>query len=1428
MIDEFKQLLQKFVKKECGIDEVTTNLQQLLKKHPQLATPIQGQIDQLAKDNRIDQSAVDAIRQITSSYAETDDSDKTVIATDDDKTEISDQSPAGNSNDDATVLEDDDATQINDDISGATVLEDNDATLVSDTQVPAPDDGFDLDIDNTGSNTSATSPTIGPDGMPVMAHGDEIIGVGSILRNRFELIGKLGEGGMGAVFVAIDKIKEEAQDKNPKVAVKVLNETFKQFRESFIALQRESSKQQRLAHPNIATVFDFDRDYTYGTVFMTMEMLEGDPLDKYIRRVPKEGLSYAEAKPLIDGMCNGLAYAHHHDLVHSDFKPANIFLNKDGVVKLLDFGIARAAKPKFDADGKKETTLFDPGTLGALTPAYASTEMLEGETPEPPDDIYALAAVTYQLLGGKHPFNKMPANQAKDNHLKPAPIKKLKRRQWKALEKGLAFDRDKRTQTVDEFLEGITPKKPIVAYILTTAFVMLAIIGVLSKGVIEDHFRNERNKEMSATLIDAGANKNTEQLVGSLNTLATYDGESQDLIKADPDVKNSIVDYFTRRIDKQIDKKKGKYDYPGASRVMAEARSFYADSGALDSKQEDVDNRKVAELETQRDLYTRFLKIGPWLPVDGQANDIPDVVATIRTIDPENSLLTDPRLVGSYIKEAKTAREDAKFPRSEALLTQAGTFTDDKDILTNEFDQLAYSKHLSGNQVILQSLLYKVKPANASKGLKQALTVSDELGQIRLLAPENEYLAATGKIVSASLLKNIKVSKKQSSLGPIAGQFQKLATALAPDQQNKIRGALDAAWQKAGGVDPSITQEKQQTASTLEDQITEISGKAEFSHEWTQSLQSLTQEMVALLGKDHVSTQQAQRQLATQFMQEATAVSEAGRLVQSGILIEHAKYFDTTAPGLADAAKAIAAALEKQELEQIEIERLATVSALKQDTLYKAKSEKVDDALRFLDLLKVYLLPDDPFLITEGPEAIGNAYAGIALRAKKRADGIRKNYVGQRDAYTDALETIKTGLEIAPDSRPLTSARANIQNALTITEVRNTFNTSEKLDLAGLRTQLNRIKAYNASVFIRLQTEFSESVAQRISTMESYDPKSAKIFLDAAKKLPINQVLLSRIRVVVPEPSKYSKQITELIKVSKLTEASKILKKALAEESDHADIKRLRGILANKVTAANKAYKQYQAALRKNDVGLSKKLIARALKIWVDNTEFNSAFKSIKISIIASKAVCQTRLAGYGRRSRGRCYDMVSSTVKGPIMVVLPAGAGHDLPFAISKFEISVSEFNQYCKKTKKCQAINGGAKLPVTGISLAQAKAYTAWLSKISGAKYRLPTDKEWVYAANAAGKQPKGKSYNCTLRLGGKIMKGTGLEDVNTGKQNGWGLANYIGNAQEWVDSPSGVKVRGGAYSDAMKECTVELERAHDGNPDKITSFRIVRDVT
>lgn len=273
-------------------------------------------------------------------------------------------------------------------------------------------------------------------------------GVGETLNGRFVLEECIGFGGMGTVYKALDLRKLEASDRKPYIAIKVLNVQFRGHPKSLIALQREARKAQALAHPNIVSVYDFDRDGPM--VYLTMEYLQGKPLSQVLRAPGFSGLPYAQVLPIVTGMGNALAYAHGRGFVHCDFKPGNVILTDAGIVKVIDFGIARVfQKTEEDVDA----TVFDPGSLGALTPAYASPEMLEQREPDPRDDIYALACITYELLTGHHPFNRLSSAQARGAGMKPQRPAQLGRAQWQALRCGLALERDARTPTVVRFLD---------------------------------------------------------------------------------------------------------------------------------------------------------------------------------------------------------------------------------------------------------------------------------------------------------------------------------------------------------------------------------------------------------------------------------------------------------------------------------------------------------------------------------------------------------------------------------------------------------------------------------------------------------------------------------------------------------------------------------------------------------------------------------------------------------------------------------------------------------------------------------------------------------------------------------------------------------------------------------------------------------------
>jgi hypothetical protein len=273
-----------------------------------------------------------------------------------------------------------------------------------------------------------------------------------VLKQRFVLEEKLGSGGMGTVFRAKDLRKVEARDRHPYVAVKVLNNDFREHPEAFIALQREATKSQALSHRNIVSIYDFDKD---GDVpFIIMELLEGQELAELLRAYPT-GMPDAMVWKIIRCMCEGLEHAHEAGLVHADFKPGNVLVAPDHSAKILDFGIARAVQLNQLGDEDDQ-----PGRVAALTPAYASAEMLDRHDPEIRDDLFSLGVVIYLMLTGTHPYGRVPANEARDQCLEPARPRRLTRRQWRVLERCLAFRREQRPASLDEVKRGLFQPSP--------------------------------------------------------------------------------------------------------------------------------------------------------------------------------------------------------------------------------------------------------------------------------------------------------------------------------------------------------------------------------------------------------------------------------------------------------------------------------------------------------------------------------------------------------------------------------------------------------------------------------------------------------------------------------------------------------------------------------------------------------------------------------------------------------------------------------------------------------------------------------------------------------------------------------------------------------------------------------------------------------
>lgn len=272
------------------------------------------------------------------------------------------------------------------------------------------------------------------------------VDIGDTIKNRFVLDDLLGKGGMGSVYRALDLRKKEAGDNKPYIALKLLGDDFKHHPHALITLQREARKTQELAHPNIVTVYDFDRDG--DLIYLTMEELKGKSLDELLTD-SETILSLKQKLDILQQIAQGLAYAHSKGIVHSDLKPANIFITDKNIVKILDFGIARAA----NADAYEDH--FDAGKLGAVTFAYGSLEMLNFEPPHTSDDIYALGIIACELIDKEHPYQRQNAQHVLMDAINPKIPALTNPLLRKLLHQSIAVKRANRIQDAEDFLKRL-------------------------------------------------------------------------------------------------------------------------------------------------------------------------------------------------------------------------------------------------------------------------------------------------------------------------------------------------------------------------------------------------------------------------------------------------------------------------------------------------------------------------------------------------------------------------------------------------------------------------------------------------------------------------------------------------------------------------------------------------------------------------------------------------------------------------------------------------------------------------------------------------------------------------------------------------------------------------------------------------------------
>ncbi|MCF7200504.1 serine/threonine-protein kinase [Pseudomonas oligotrophica] len=267
----------------------------------------------------------------------------------------------------------------------------------------------------------ATAPAVGP--LP------------EVLLGRYRIERLLGVGGMGAVYLARDLLREQFGDPQPWIALKTLSDEFCEYPDAHALLYSEFALTARLRHRHIVRLFGFEVDPGSRRAFITLELLKGPTLDQLLIEHP-DGLPWPLLREVAVPLLEALQYAHAAGALHGDIKPSNVILAEDGL-RLFDYGLGQPLHDLLPGLPRLARHRF-----AAWTPRYAAPELLDGQGLSAAADIFAVACVLHELAAGQHPFRRLSAKQARalalDARLKCPPG--LPAACWPALRRALAFD----------------------------------------------------------------------------------------------------------------------------------------------------------------------------------------------------------------------------------------------------------------------------------------------------------------------------------------------------------------------------------------------------------------------------------------------------------------------------------------------------------------------------------------------------------------------------------------------------------------------------------------------------------------------------------------------------------------------------------------------------------------------------------------------------------------------------------------------------------------------------------------------------------------------------------------------------------------------------------------------------------------------------
>ncbi|NOY73157.1 MAG: serine/threonine protein kinase [Gammaproteobacteria bacterium] len=459
-------------------------------------------------------------------------------------------------------------------------------------------------------------------------------------------------------------------DEQNHIALKVVNPSPHEDVSESQMILREVLITRYLAHPNIIKIFDYHRDAQ--TDFVTMELINGESLADYLVRSPGKKLKYRHAMAILQPVAFALQAAHDQGVIHSDIKPGNILIANDGSIKVIDFANARISM-EFVGRNKK---LNDDAAFYGYTLAYASPETIADAPARPDDDVFSLACILYEVLSGRHPYDRNVSNAVNTSFRVKKP-KEIGLWQWLVIKKALSLESDQRHQSVLQFLRLFRLARwlwaclAILVLVITAGFVTAQLMTqgdsahpVQAKNV-QSVYLQQQEVQTLANII------RQQPELSRLQRLVLLD-DFPDLLRfgaleaLQDDVVTPVLEHVQHSLNTYENEAQ---DFSALVQIMDDLLVHYPGSNEI------IETRQLVKKERNQRVSSLTEKLRQlWAKTDffpGTATELNRLTAMLKQFDAAAVVTPDASVIDRYHKNIATALLELDYIRVEQLIVFA-------------------------------------------------------------------------------------------------------------------------------------------------------------------------------------------------------------------------------------------------------------------------------------------------------------------------------------------------------------------------------------------------------------------------------------------------------------------------------------------------------------------------------------------------------------------------------------------------------------------------------------------------------------------------------------------------------------------------------------------------------------------------------------